>query len=301
MTLEQYQKELLKVLEKASNDFEKELPGAEREMLRRVELLVKDIELRDGKIINSVTNLRLIGKIRQELEKAVLSPRYLAAVQEFVNVFDTVADLHREYFRTNFNKQPPKELLETLQKQAKDAVVDRLIGRGFDAAVVLELEDVLRKNITSGGSYEQLTSNLRALLVSSAGANASLSWVSSYAKTLVIDSINQFSAEYHESIQKSLDLDWFMYVGSNLTTTREFCELLTKKKYIHRSELPGIVGGVIDGVKVKLNPKTKLWYGAIEGTNVANFRVNRGGHRCGHQLIAVSEKVVPKEIRDRYK
>jgi hypothetical protein len=92
-----------------------------------------------------------------------------------------------------------------------------------------------------------------------------------------------------------------MYVGSNLETTRDFCDHLTEKKYIHESELPDIVAGKIDGYQCPLNPKTKLWAGAIAGTTVDNFIVYRGGWNCGHQLMPVNEAAVPENIRNKFK
>lgn len=300
MTVEQYQKELLKLLESATEDFSKALPAVEQQALRRVELLVKDLEIRNGNILNTLSNLRVIGKIKAELEQAILTPKYVKAVQEFVNVFDAIAEVQKTYFLSNFKKSAPKELLDQIQKQAKDAVVDKLMGRGFDAEIVMKVEDILRTNITTGGSYSKLAEQLREFMLSTSGAGGVPSRISAYAKTLTIDSINQFSAQYHDIIQSKLDVEWYMYVGSNITTTRSFCQLLTKKKYIHKSELPAILDGQIDGVQVKINPKTKLWYGAIEGTNEANFRIYRGGYNCGHQFIAVSAVVVPMDIRRKF-
>lgn len=301
MTIEQFQKQLIEEIEKAVAEFQKQIPAMERQSLDRLLLIIKDLEIRNGRILNNVANLKLIGKIKQELRDAVLSPKYVAAVKEFIAAFDVVAAIQDKYFKTNFTDRIPKQMLDQLQEQAKQSVLDHLIGRGFDANVVLELEDVLRKNITTGGSYRELAMQIQEFLVSTGKDNLTkYSKLANIANTLTIDSINQFSAQYHQIIQEDLGLQWFMYVGSNITTTRSFCEHLTKKRYIHISELPKILQGEIDGVQVKINPKTGLWYGAIEGTNAANFRTNRGGYRCGHQCIAVSELLVPLEIRKKF-
>jgi hypothetical protein len=120
------------------------------------------------------------------------------------------------------------------------------------------------------------------------------------AKQITTDSLNQFSAQYNAIVSEELGFEWYMYVGSNLETTREFCSLLTKKKYVHKSEIPKILNGSIDGKKYKINDKTGLWVGAIEGTNVANFPINRGGYQCGHQLMAVAKEIIPLDIRRKY-
>jgi hypothetical protein len=299
MKVEQFQKELLKMIDDAVAKFGSVIPDIERNTLSRLQLLIKDLDIRNGVVLNNVKNLKTIGKLSAEIKKAVVSPKYVAAVQEFVNVFNTVAELQMKYFNTNFEMKPGKERLDLIQKNAKDALVQRLLGTGLDSGIVSEVEDILRRNITTGGSYNQLATQLQEYMVSS-NPEKNPGRIAAYAKTITIDSVNQFSAQYNDTITEDLGLDWFMYVGSNLETTREFCEHLTKKRYVHKSELPAIVKGDIDNHQVKINPKTKLWYGAIEGTNTANFKVNRGGYRCGHQFFAVSKVVVPANIRAKF-
>jgi hypothetical protein len=98
-----------------------------------------------------------------------------------------------------------------------------------------------------------------------------------------------------------LNVEWYVYRGTNLTTTREFCELLTKKEYVHKSEIPELLKGHIDGHQCRIYDKTGLPYGMKEGTNADNFIVNRGGWNCGHQLIPVRTEAVPEAIRNRVK
>jgi hypothetical protein len=92
-----------------------------------------------------------------------------------------------------------------------------------------------------------------------------------------------FLTQRNKIIGDDLNLEWYMYVGSNLTTTREFCEHLTKKKYVHKSEIPVILTGDIDGHQCKIDKKTGLPSGLIEDTNPENFIILNGGWNCGHQ------------------
>lgn len=97
-----------------------------------------------------------------------------------------------------------------------------------------------------------------------------------------------------------LGLEWFEYVGSNIETTREFCEHLTEKRYIHKSEIKTILKGEIDGHQCAMNERTGLPKGMIEGTTEQNFQVNCGGWNCRHQLVPVAKEAVPKEIRAKF-
>ena len=109
-----------------------------------------------------------------------------------------------------------------------------------------------------------------------------------------------FTAQNNKLQTDDLDTEWFMYTGSNIETTREFCQHLTKKKYIHRSEIPTILTGKIDDHQCEIYDKTGLPYGMIEGTTPENFQVNCGGWNCRHQLVPVADAVVLADVRRRF-
>ena len=109
-----------------------------------------------------------------------------------------------------------------------------------------------------------------------------------------------FTGQNNKLLTDDLDTEWFMYTGSNIETTREFCQHLTEKKYIHRSEIPTILTGKIDDHQCAIYDKTGLPYGMIEGTTPENFQVNCGGWNCRHQLVPVADAVVPADVRRRF-
>ncbi|MBQ7388047.1 MAG: hypothetical protein IJW01_01540 [Paludibacteraceae bacterium] len=109
-----------------------------------------------------------------------------------------------------------------------------------------------------------------------------------------------FTAQNNKLLTDDLETEWFMYTGSNIETTREFCQHLTEKKYIHRSEIPTILTGKIDDHQCEIYDKTGLPYGMIEGTTPENFQVNCGGWNCRHQLVPVADAVVPADVRRRF-
>jgi hypothetical protein len=113
--------------------------------------------------------------------------------------------------------------------------------------------------------------------------------LSKYTKTFVVDAFGEFSGQGNKIIADALDSEWFAYEGSNITTTREFCEHLTKKRYVHKSEIPDLLKGRIDGHQCKMNEKTGLPLGMKEDTNANNFIEHRGGWNCRHQLMPVNE------------
>lgn len=291
-------KEILSVTDDAVNSFSSSIPAMQRQILDEVVLLVKDLDIDSkGTIKNNVANLRTIGKIKGALEKIVLNDDYLKDVKKFTDAFNEVAKLQNQYFNLIEKTFKPSKLLAEIQKQSINSAIESLTESGIGANVTDEIKDMLQRNITSGGSYSELQTQLRNSILSNKTGGGLLE---RYTKQVTTDSIQQFNAQYAHAVSDDLGLDWFMYVGSNIETTREFCEHLTKKKYVHRSEISVIVDGDIDGFHVKINPKTKLWYGAIPDTNENNFKINRGGFNCAHQLAPVSAAVIPKNIRAKF-
>jgi hypothetical protein len=291
--------DLLSVMDNAVAEFHGDIPALQQQMLDDVELLTKQLDTTpDGTIKNNVANLRLIGKIKSKLEQAVLNDDYLKKVKKFVETFKEVSTLQNQYFRAIEDTWKPDKLLTEIQNQAINWTIDNLTEAGIGANVTDQIEELLQRNVTSGGSYKELTQQLRDSITSAGNSKGLLD---RYTSQVTVDSIQQFNAQYSHTIAADLGLDWFMYVGSNITTTRPFCIAMTKKKYIHRSELNDIVNmDEFPRSEVPINPKTKLWAGAIEGTNTANLTINRGGYNCGHQMQPMDSLIVPKNIRDQF-
>lgn len=295
MTPSEYQSRLLKEIDDAVNKFNAQIPAIEKQAMERILAVLKDLEVKGGKIANSASNLKKIGQLRGEIEKAVLNDKLAGALQKFVDSFNVVADLHRKYFGA-MDPRKPDEILKELQQQAKAAVINKMTGE-IDIRLIPAVEEILRTSITTGGTYQKLLFIMQDFILGTPGIEGSYAKLNNLAVTITIDSLNTFSAQYSRQLTESLKLDWRMYVGSNLKTTREWCEWMTKKKYVHVREYPEILKGKIMDHEVKIRPKTKLWDGAKEGTDASNIEINRGGWKCGHQFLAVPEASVPLQIR----
>lgn len=285
---------LLKIIAGATERLDMALNSNQAALFSDIELLLKDLDLEGDRIANTAKNIKQIGALKNRIEKAILNKEYISEVRSYTAAFAEVSRLQQSYFSTLSSEVGTSKILDAIKNQSVQLVVERLTD-SMAGNIRLGVQEILGQNIKGGGSYGSLVKQMRGYIVESGEGS-----MIRYAKQITSDALNQFSRQYSQALTEDLSLDWFMYVGSNKSTTREFCELLTKKKWIHRSELPGILNGVIDGKKVPINPKTKLWYGAIEGTTVANFQSNAGGHGCDHHLLPVSASMVPAHIRARF-
>lgn len=296
--------EILKKIGQAIRKFNRSIPAAQRSIYEAIIEEVNRLELtNDGKIRPTVKNLSILNSIRNKINRVVLTDEYKADVKEFVKSFNDITKLQNEYWRTVEATFKPKPLLKEIRKQAITDVVGKLTDAGIGANVSDRILDILRTNITTGGSYKSLTSQLRDGLLNTEQKG----YLDRYAKQVTIDSLNQYSAQYSQIVSSDLGYVWFKYDNTDIDTTRPFCDAMTDQPYFHISQVPGILKAKDlyytdkDGSirKVELYSKTGLPHGMIPGTNAENFFVRRGGYNCGHQVRPVAERQVPGEVKDK--
>lgn len=256
----------------------------------------------DGKIRPTVKNLSILASIKAKINRVVLSDEYKQAVRDFAKSFNEITTLQNQYWKSLESDFKPRPLLKEIRKQAIKDVVGKLTESGIGANVSDRIIDILRTNITSGGSYKELTSQLRDGLLNTEQKG----YLDKYAKQVTVDSLNQYSAQYSQIVTSDLAYEWFKYDNTDIETTRPFCDAMTDQPYFHISEIPRLLraDGLYyfkDGVKTKvpLYDKTGLPHGMIPGTNADNFFIRRGGYQCGHQIRPVAERQVPLDVRER--
>ena len=281
-------------IDSAIDDFNEGIPSVQREIDSEIRLLIKSLDMNGKFIKNSVQNIRLLSKLRSKIESIVLNDSYKKKVEQFAQTFNTVATLQNLYFTSLDKRFTPNKILGAIKEDAISATVRSLTEGGINANLTSGIEDILRTYIRNGGEYVDLVDRMKTFI---SGNNNVPGYLTRYARQVTIDSIQQYNAAYNHAISAELDYEWYMYIGSNITTTRDFCDKMTKKKYFHKSEIPEILKGRIDGQQVRINPKTDLWYGAYEDTSEKNFNDRRGGYQCRHQIYAVASTIVPIELK----
>ncbi len=293
--LEKIINDLSEAIGNASDSFNSQMDGLQKGIYDDVSLLIKDLDITNGKIDNTVNNVKAIGAIKAKIEKIILNPDYIDSVKSYVDAFNAVSSLQDSYFKQISTTAGPKNLLLAIKQQSIEQTVTSLTEGGIGAGITNGIRDILKRNITGGASYNDLLDQMRNyILTNNSGTGA----LEKYTKQITTDSLQQFSRQYGQVLANDLDMEWFMYVGSNRRTSREFCILLTKKKYIHRSEFADIVNGIIDGVQIKINPNTNTWSGGIPGTDENNLQINCGGYTCEHSMYPISSELVPANVKD---
>ena len=292
--------QIISVIDGSIAEFIKSIPEQQTRIFDEISLLVKTLDLSGDSIIQSTKNLRIIGNIKSKLDAIVNSPEWIGIVNNYIASFDEVTKLQNQYFSTLVEKFKPNVLLNEIKKQSIEATVNSLTEAGISFSVTDQVQNILRQNITTGSSYSQMMSQMRDFITTNQTGSGALE---RYTKQITTDALNQYVAQYTNAVTNDLGLNWFMYTGAIIDTSRALCRALINKKYIHQSELPDIVLGrffEFEQIGGKLNHKTKLPEGMIPGTNASNFHIYRGGYQCGHQLIPIDSSSVPNFIRLRF-
>jgi hypothetical protein len=286
-------RKIILTIDKAVNDFNAKIPGIQAAFFDDLQDELRALNVKSGRVITSVENLRAINKVKNRLDNLVRSKAYTDAVKSFISTFDDVTKLQNEYFSQVSKKFGPSRLTDVIKETSIQNVVNQLTENGLSAVVSDRISTMLNQNISAGASYAGMLNQLRDYILTT---DTGLGVLERYTKQITTDSLNQFSAEYTQAVTADLGLEWFMYTGPVIETSRVLCEALVKKKYVHRSELADIVKGEFAEFRElegRINPKTKLPEGMIAGTDATNFSIYRGGYNCNHQLVPVSVVLVP--------
>lgn len=298
--------DILKEIDGAIKSFNKGIPAAQKAMYQELAKELRRLDLTGDKIKTTVANLKVIQSIKNKLTKFILNDDYLSDVKEFVKSFNAVTKLQNEYWKGVESKFKPTPLLKEIGRQAISDTVLQLTESGIGANITDAITDILRTNITSGGSYKALNAQLLESLTDTQKSDGLLT---RYSKQVTVDSIHTYSRNYNQVVASGLGFEWFAYAGTEIKTSREFCQAMVEnRRYFHISEIPALLRAEglefednYDGKtkKVRINPRTNLPYGFIEGTNADNFLIRAAGYQCGHSPRPVPERNVPLEVRDR--
>ncbi len=287
---------LTNLLDKSEDTFTDSVPALQRKIFARVQVLLRDLDLRKNDVKASVANLRKINKIKREIENIILSDEYLKDVDKFAKSFDLATELQTSFFTTLKSDFTQPAFINTLREVSVQRTVEALTGSGMRADVVDKAGDIIRTNIADGNSFTNLNEEMRKFLTKT---EESVGALQRHTSQIVTDSLNTYAREYSQVVAESLDSEWFIYVGSLVRDSRDFCKALVKKKWIHKSEFTLITKGRID-IDNDGDKETVSLQGLRPQTNASNFITFAGGFNCNHLVAPINEEFVPKKLRLKF-
>lgn len=293
---------VIDTLDKAADSFDSIANAEQKKIYEEVLTLAKDLEIDSlGKVKQSIANLKRLTQIKAKLAALSKDKEWVAGLTHFAKYFGVLQKQQNAYFADHFPSlalsKTAKEKHELQKQLAVQNTMEALMGDGLKANVTDKLNDILLRAVTTNAKFADLQEELRTHLLGKDGGQGAFA---RYATTYATTALSQFTGQNNKLLTDDLDCEWFMYTGSNKETTREFCQQLTAKKFIHKSEIQTILTGKIDDYQCAIYPKTGLPYGMIEGTTPDNFQCNCGGWNCRHQLVPVADALVPFALRAKF-
>lgn len=299
MSLQQSEKALLRLsnlLDQSEDSFTDSVPSLQRKIFARVQVLLKELDLRKNNVKATSANLRKINRIKREIESIILSDEYLKDVDKFAKSFDAATDLQTAYFTTLKSDFTQPKFINTLREISVQNTVEALTGSGIRADVVDKAGDIIRTNVADGNTFTNLNEELRVFLTKT---EESVGALQRHTSQIATDALNTYAREYSQVVSESLDSQWFLYVGSLVKESRDFCIALVKKKWLHKSEFSQITKGNIDVDNDGDTEKVSL-QGVKPQTNASNFQTFAGGFNCNHVVAPINEEFVPQKIRKNF-
>lgn len=155
-----------------------------------------------------------------------------------------------------------------------------------NSSIVLEIiERKLNGTIGSNEAEEMLSGELSKWY--------SFEWL------FVRDIFNLCNAFSNQPIPNlDLGLNWIVFTGSNLKTTRPLCIAMKKRKYFHIYEIPEIIKGIIDGRQLPL-ADNGFPEGMFPCTTIDNYLHLLNGRSCGHGFSFTMSYVVPDALKQK--
>lgn len=245
--------------------------------------ILKDLELdKDGYIKQTASNRVVLKLSEKKIDEIYKSPGYVTSVSNFVTVIPRIDAANSLYFQTvNEAFNANRVYLRQLQNDAIATIEKFVLQDGLQSQVVSPLKQILVQNVNSGGSFSGFMEQLRSYVLGSDDVEPR---ALSYTRTYLKDSLFTYSRTYQQSITTDLKLEYYLYSGGVMDKTRAFCMDRTGKFYSHK-EIEAWA--------------SEEWAGKKQGTTESSIFLFCGGWNCGHQLIPVSDKIVPTEVIER--
>jgi hypothetical protein len=238
-----------------------------------------------GNILTNNNNLKILRTLRGDISRTIITPQYKKNLSTFLGAFDELKGINDTYYQTiaSGTLNANKNVFNAVRNLSIDATKNSLLEAGINNEIIAPVEKLLQDNITTGGSITDLTEALRLDILGNA---EKLGKLERYTRQITTDALNQFNANYNQTVSQDLGLEFYYYNGAVKDTSRRYClDRVRQGRYFHKKEVQ--------------HTANEEWAGKISGTNGSTIFINRGGYNCGHQWLAVDSLVVPKSARDR--
>lgn len=208
-----------------TNIFSKLISKIERSFWKSISKFIDKAGSKGGRFSSSKSNEDLLNEITTEIEDSYEISGIGNGIQDFLQEFDTVEKLTKEYFRKTLRTEAdPKDLTQLFRetrifktKQIDDisnALLDKSI---FRTNITNEYRDILFEGIVFNQDINEVKSKLRESILSKEGSNSKLK---RYVHQVTQDAMSQYQGALQDKVRAEYDLDGVAITGSIVDASR---------------------------------------------------------------------------------
>lgn len=270
------------IIEKAEVAFGKKVAQTQTALFEQMQLLLNRLELYpDGTIMQNQANRALLSKVDQYFNKAFNETGYYNELNGFTGDILKITSENTAYFSfVSESFSANAQYIKSLQKQTMSDLTNLLANEGLEAAMKQPIVSIMNQNVNTSASFNDLLKQVREFTL---GTDQLKGQLQRYSRQITNDTLFNYNRSLQESISEQAGLQWYVYSGGLRTDSRPFC-VSRAGKYYPKDEIEKWA--------------SQNWEGKRRGTTASTIFIYAGGYFCSHQLIAVSEAVVPKTNKD---
>lgn len=266
---------------KADASFARNMVRVQNTLYEDILSIVKNLETEDGYILQSATNRKLLAEAENKISEVFSGALYQASVSSYVAIIPKIDELNQQYFTSFKAFKENKQFLKSLQGQTIKTVEKYVLQDGLESQVISPLSQILNQNVNSGGKFSGFLDQIKTFIQ---GSDQVEGRAISYSRTFLRDSMMTYSRTFQQSVTADLGLEFYLYAGGLIDTSRPFC-IDRAGKFFHHREIEQWA--------------SLEWAGKKAGTTESSIFLFAAGWNCAHEIIPVDVSIVPEDVIER--
>lgn len=244
---------------------------------------IKELDLdNDGYILQNTKNRKILAAAENVLDTFLPGDQLASVISNTLSVIPKLDAINNEYFGSISDTfTPNRNFIKSLQAQTIESIEANLLSDGLTAQVKNPIIDILNRNINSGGKFTGFVDELKMFV---RGDNQVEGRILRYSRNYLRDALFQYSRTYQQATTRDLDIEFYIYAGGLIDSSRPFC-IDRAGNYYHQKEIESWA--------------SLKWAGKNPLTTESSIFTLAGGYSCAHSLIPVSINIVPDDVIHR--
>ncbi len=287
---------------KVSSRLDKKISNSEKQLLKKSKTIANQLyplyreyaaslqKDSDGNILNNVNNISIVNASKRVIFGYFERKGFSALYKLFNDTFKTIDDENVKYYSYIVDKSIAQDAANKVQAQMtarvgnSDLTGDGLIPQLLDPnEISRQIQNTMMKAVNSELTSYEMNKELKNGIV---GDDKRFGFVESYYYQNGYDSFAEYERASKEGYSKILELNYAIYQGGEIKSTRSFCD--TRNGNVYNRE-------TIESWQ-NLN-----WQGKKKGHNII---IDAGGYNCRHYYdwvtFALARRLDPEIQKSKY-